>query len=261
MSGRVLALSARTTDVLTPGLKSTDTSQRSMIRYALRASPIASRWQLMANMLRYILHGSGANEEFAVQMTYQLDNSISVDVLGTIVAAFATEFTGTAKTNLLAMLATDQKWDTVSGYFYATTPNDPATYVAHTTLTTWAGTGGAAGPLQLSMCMTTHSAYAGASNRGRMYLPATGITTLNHLFPNTACDNAVAAAQGLLQQGWATIMAHSAVTSALAVVFSPKKGTGQKIVAVSADNRPDIQRRRAASQTVTYVKQLAVTTA
>lgn len=214
----------------------------------------------MSNVLRLVLHGSGVGEEFAIQMTYQLDGAITVDELKAITDGFATEFTGTAKTDLLAMLPADQAYDLVSGYFYATTPNDPATLVSHTALTGWTGTTSNTLPLQTAMCVTTHSNYAGASNRGRMYLPATGLNMDVHKFITTNVDQAVVAVKGLLEQGSLTIKLHSPVTAAQAIVFSPKKGTGQAITSVSADNKPDTQRRRAMSESPTYNKTQTVST-
>jgi len=215
----------------------------------------------MTNIAKAVLHGSGVGEEFAVQCNYQLDAALSLTEMNAIVAAWAAGIGTTTKSDLLSLISTDQSYDQFSLYYYATTPNDPATYVAHAALTTFTGTGTAKNPLQLALCVTTRSDFAGASHRGRMYLPFTGIGISTHLAGNTAVDTATATAQLFIQDTSTVILTNSSVTSARASVFSPKLNNTTPITSVSADNIVDIQRRRAASQVASYRKTLTVTTA
>lgn len=215
----------------------------------------------MTNIAKAVLHGSGVGEEFAIQANYQLDGPLSLTDINAIVAAWAGALGTTTKSNLLGLISTDQSYDQFSLYYYASTPNDPATYVGKTSLTGFTGTGTGKNPLQVACCVTTHSDFAGASHRGRMYLPMTGIGISTHTLGSAAVDQATAAAQGFIQDTYATIIAHSAVTSARAGVFSPKNNNMTPITSVSSDNVVDIQRRRAASQVASYKKTLSVTTA
>lgn len=214
----------------------------------------------MSNVVKTVLHGSGLGEEFAVQGNFQLDGALSLTDVNAIVAAWAAGIGTTTKSDLLACISTDQSWDTFSLYFYNTTPNDPATYVGHASLSGFTGTGTGKNPLQLACAVTTRSDFAGASHRGRMYFPVTGIGISTHRLGSTAVDQMTATAQLFLQDTSGLIIAHSAVTSARASVFSQKLNSCIPITSVSADDVPDIQRRRAASLPGTYRKTLTVTT-
>lgn len=214
----------------------------------------------MANMARIVWHGSGLGEEWAVTTTHQLDGALSEDNCNAIAAALAAEVPTANKTARLAMIYSDQAYDLVSVYYYATTPNDPASVVAHAAITGFVGAGTGQQSLQQAMCVTTLTGYSGASNRGRMYLPAAGYNLTGHRFTSGQTDQGALVAQSFIQDNFNTIMLHSPVTQGTAVVFSAKLGTGRAIKYVSADNRPDTQRRRAASLTSTYAKLLTVTT-
>ncbi len=215
----------------------------------------------MTNVAKIVWHGVGAGEEFAVSTTYQLDHALTATEVNAIATALPTAIVAANKTNLLNLISTDQNYNLVSVYFYATDPRDPATLVGHAALTTFVGTGTFTNPLQLAMCVTTHSDFAGASNRGRMYFPACGVGLANHKFAAGNLTDGVNAAKGLLEAGNAAILAHSTATSAVASVFSPTKGTLQKITTVSTDNVPDTQRRRAQSLASSGIATATVVTA
>lgn len=98
-------------------------------------------------------------------------------------------------------------------------------------------------PLQSCAVMTLRTGYAGRSNRGRMYLPATGIQLLN------SATFATADLQGLVTEVAAFLTACATDGGIGApVVVSQRRGSYQTITAVDADYRPDVQRRRANKQ-------------
>jgi hypothetical protein len=100
------------------------------------------------------------------------------------------------------------------------------------------------GPRQMSRVITLRTGQAGRSFRGRMYIPAPGVTILsNGLIQNDAqpaCDALTA---------WFRAMALAsfwpAGTGVFASVHSPTRGVMTSVTQVSCDSRPDIQRRRA----------------
>jgi len=97
------------------------------------------------------------------------------------------------------------------------------------------------------MAITTGTDRIGASYRGRFYLPAHGqpLTDATHLFP-------VAKVQDIVDSlgTFFTNFNHAGDLAYVneAQVISRTLGTGQLITSLSADLRPDIQRRRANQQ-------------
>lgn len=91
-----------------------------------------------------------------------------------------------------------------------------------------------------SVCITLLTSFAGATQRGRMYLPALGQIPdqTNGYFNGTDVSQLVTS--------FATDLKNAAVGNAnyTPCVVSQKKGAYQTVVSVAADQRPDVQRRR-----------------
>lgn len=206
----------------------------------------------MTNIARIVWHGSGLGEEFAVSTTFQLDGALDETDANNITAGLDTAFDSTQQTKMVTCIANVQKWDLVSLYYYATDPRSPATIVGHRLITDLAGTSSSSMPLQTACCVTVHTGFSGASNRGRMYMPASGTNTAACRFQGSFVDQMASLAGYLLEHGQGQIIAHSARTQADPIVFSPKNGTGRRVTTLSADNKPDTQRRRAMNESPTY---------
>lgn len=110
-----------------------------------------------------------------------------------------------------------------------------------------AGTGVSYMPNQNAIVLTLHTAHAGRSYRGRMYLPFTtgGLLNNDGQFISATLD-AIVEGWRLFFSDWNT----SGVNGDIAVV-SATKSHAQKVTHVSMNSRLDTQRRRAKSQAAT----------
>lgn len=203
------------------------------------------------DVLKVVFHWSGYGEEGAVSLWFQSAGSHSDTLLGNAAGNIDTQFGSNATpslwSNLQDMLTTAQKWDEITVYQYNNLPGTVSNLgrvtVAHTGHVT-----GTISPLQTSLCAQLHTGTAGASNRGRIYMPG-------HCLPVSAgnalvtSDNASLVAENVASMIGVTGNALSGTLDAAdpltAVVYSPTKGYVTPITSVIVDNRPDIQRRRA----------------
>lgn len=143
------------------------------------------------------------------------------------------------------LLPTTAAYTQIRGYFYAT-GNDGSAQLVGTAA--YPQTGTAANqtlPLQCAMCVSTRSEFPGATNRGRMYVPATGAGLAVGQFTQAAIDNAT----DWWSDRFTEINASAAVGGTVAIL-SQKLGTMRAVRSVTADSRVDIQRRRANRETV-----------
>lgn len=133
----------------------------------------------------------------------------------------------------------------VKVYSYADTSGH-ASVVGSATGTAFTGTGVAAPQAnQVALVVTLRTALSGAWRRGRMFLPVNaaaidGTGLFNSAAIGTVLDG--------LKADLALVSADSHLSGFSPVVLSRHLSSGQPITALSADLRPDIQRRRANRQ-------------
>jgi len=137
----------------------------------------------------------------------------------------------------------DQIWPTYSlvalrGDYYES-GGDTATFSAETATSGHVGTltGSGGCPIDTCIVMSTRTGLAGAHHRGRMYVPfhEPTITSAGQLDPGrvTTYVSATAALLSDINSSFATV-----------VVVSRSLGSSAPVTAVSADHKPDVQRRR-----------------
>lgn len=209
----------------------------------------------MQDLTKVVWHGTVLSEEFTWGFWLGPVAWADVDELQTAVNSYVTNcLEGSWFSPLLVNLSKDSYVDTVTFYHYADT-QQPATYSAQGTIgaAQGVGTSNYYTPLQQSLVATLRTNRSGASYRGRMYLPANGMSlSAGHAVANGVCTQyATFGAEIILAaMDVANAAGHSDVTG---LVYSATKGIATPVDRVSVDNRPDIQRRRAESQAVTFV--------
>lgn len=210
----------------------------------------------MVQLVKFNVHWSGLGEEGLTGCYFTPGGVDSLGALEDAANGARDEIAAaTYKAAITNMLSSDQKIDKITAYYYADAKL-PATFAASAA---FAG-GGLAGssaptlPLQTSCCVTLNTGHSGASYRGRMYFPATGVAMqAGHTFADvniTPLANAIAGTSttdGLLWD-FARALDAAGTGGSDPVVFSRKLDAFNVITSVSIDNRPDVQRRRAASQ-------------
>ena len=129
--------------------------------------------------------------------------------------------------------------------FYQYTGGATATYVGHHAVSI-AGTGTSLNALQLARVATLRTARAGRRYRGRMYLPMTG------LLPGTAHLWDASASSLVITDlaGWFTQINAAHSTFGDVIVMSSAGTAATPVTEVTSDQRPDVQRRRANSQSL-----------
>lgn len=160
----------------------------------------------------------------------------------TYAAQVSSQLGGPTLTELCSLLDSDSGYDEVRVYSYPS-GGPTASFVGSATIGSGTGTNSTFMPLQQCMCITLLTGLSGRQNRGRMYLPATGLSlTSGHLFSGTTVQNVVEAMAGFF--GGVNGLGS---TNDVCVV-SQTATTFHTVTAVRADERPDIQRRRANRQ-------------
>lgn len=150
---------------------------------------------------------------------------------------------GDTLTSIAALLNPDSGYDQVRVYSYPT-GGPSASYIGAATIGSGVGTATATAALQQAMCITLRTAQAGRSHRGRMYLPADGVAlTTGHLFSFGLTTDVV----DKMASFFSYINTLSASNNVQ--VVSQTLTTATEVTTVTADQRPDIQRRRANRQT------------
>jgi hypothetical protein len=164
-------------------------------------------------------------------------------------SALYTVFNQGSGTHLMAALkgqwSNSTTWTTVTVYNYHDTSGEAST------VGTFTGTGQVGSQLsgmlpdQISLVVTLRTALAGAHHRGRMFLPYTGaVIDSNGLVNGTAVGNVLAG----LKADLASVVAEAHLAGFPVVVLSKTLGSVQPVTTLTADLRPDIQRRRANRQ-------------
>jgi hypothetical protein len=205
-----------------------------------------------AGLTRFILSGTSPEGEIFQTGFYELlTNPVTTQAEAqTVVNQMRDQFqdTDTGAADILAtILPTTAAYKEVTGYFYSGA-SPTAAFVAVAAVDPARGTGTGAGSLPLQTCMvvTLLTGAAGRRNRGRMYIPAYGAVI---------AANEFTAEIGTILNGiknWWNAAQGSGVDGRF-VVYSSVGSTVRNITSLRVDSRPDIQRRRANTQTVTSV--------
>lgn len=149
-------------------------------------------------------------------------------------------------TNTLKCITNQDGYDTVRAYVYAQ-GGTAADYVAEATVGL-IGTGNPTSlPLQCSRVLTLLTQQVGRSNRGRMFLPATGSLMSSQALISTPLSADLANEWAALFTSVSEIALASGL-SPVASVVSFTRSLAHTVSAVRVDNRMDIQRRRANKQ-------------
>lgn len=105
-------------------------------------------------------------------------------------------------------------------------------------------------PNQVAIVATLLTGQPGRRHRGRMYLPADGQVLTNGQMTAAVCANIATAVRDLIRPA-------SGSTDG-PVVLSQVAGTHLPVTAIRVDSRMDIQRRRAAQETVYFSDEVAL---
>lgn len=195
-----------------------------------------------ANMTRTELVGHlGTGEIF--NTGFWMDQGLTDDETANAWCAYvATQLTGPTLTALCHLLNADSGYDEVRAYSYID-GGPHATSVGSAPIDAGAGTSGNITAMQISLCVTLRTGLSGRTKRGRMYLPADGaIIDVGHLFTAAQVDDAVSGLAGFFQ----ALNIHD--DPGFVCVLSQKLSTFARVTELTADRRPDIQRRRADRQ-------------
>lgn len=200
-----------------------------------------------SGVIRCVLEGTRAANEImntgfwltGATVTSQGDANDFAEAVGTLLSTtYSAAITGLSR-------STDV-WHGLTTYCYPT-GGPLATYIGSFAFTK-AGTASAATlPLQTCAVLTLQTGLNGRRNRGRMYLPASGIaveaTAFN--FDATTVTTVTTAWQGFMNEWNANISFPSKIA-----VVSSAGSAAHEVTSIRMDTRPDVQRRRANSQTV-----------
>jgi hypothetical protein len=196
-----------------------------------------------AGATRWVFSGTaGTSEEFATGFWTVGSSATDETSLLAQTVGMLTIWAATAKAPWLHLVASDTQYQALHAYRYDGT-SSKSTLLAATAIAAALGTSGtgSVNPMQTCMVQSLHSGFAGATKRGRMYLPATGAGLSGHQFADGDVDGANAGTAGFL-----TAVAADLVFGVPSIV-STKLGSATPIVSVQTDSEPDIQRRRARS--------------
>lgn len=192
----------------------------------------------LADLVKYVIKGTGVGSEiWQTQIWLQANAQIgSVADLQTAVDDEAAGVT-TLWTAIKPYIYTSYALTELHGYYY-TNGHADADYAAVHVFTPAAGTlATAAAPVDTCLVCSTRTGRAGQSYRGRMYFPCHAVTQPSTgLFSSSITAiyvNACAAFLSDINSGYGSVVVTSRTADAATFVTS-----------VSADNKPDVQRRR-----------------
>lgn len=189
------------------------------------------------------MRDTGANTE-------SLLNALANIIYGTI--------TANDDSGIISILANDfwsnlTNLDTVNAYHYPGGTTKADAVGAFVPPVPKAGVGTAHLPNQCALVTTLQTGLAGRRNRGRMYLPVTGVTV-----QPTAQLSIGQATE--VNNGWQTFFndVNASDTGGI-VVVSTTGSVAHDVTGVKTDTRLDIQRRRAEQQAITGAARAEVT--
>lgn len=209
----------------------------------------------VANVLRISIKGAlPGGEDWSVNPVYQIGGvSTAEDITSDQATAIAVACAAvvapagvlgalSTSTNINGIRVEARRWDGTLAALGEAVKGSPQ-----------AGTGGQAHPYQTSAVLSLRTAGLGASGRGRVYWPATGITLgATNLRPNAGAVTPVLSGLksylGLLAAAANTITTNDVVLS----VWSRKNNSTQPVVNLQMGDIMDTQRRRRDAAIETY---------
>ena len=205
---------------------------------------------IMNDVFRVSVIGNGPGaEQFDVSFWMSLGAPTTAAAANTMAGQIRDAWVTSAAANWRSLLSNDQTYREVRLYSY---PNGgpTASVIGSAPIVTGGGIGTLNGPLQQCVVVTLRTAFAGRRYRGRMYLPAAGVSPgTGHVLVSTVPTGLVAATANFFNACNAI-----ATVGDVAVVSQVGAGMSNKVTELRVDDKVDIQRRRAN-------KQLAVTSA
>lgn len=208
-----------------------------------------------ANLIRVVLVGVlPQGEQFQTGFWFSPDAlPVTQTQLQAFVDTVRDEFAASsAGIRALSSLAT--LYDEFRAYYYPTGGNAPASLIA-VAQADLPGTGsnGELLPLQISLVSTSLTGIAGRRYRGRQYWPMNSEALVDHQVSQAGID----AVCSDVSVWYAAVNDNTDIPGAV-VVVSAVGSSATAVTAVSVDSRPDVQRRRAESQTELRQQQFAV---
>lgn len=193
-------------------------------------------------------------EEFQWGFWLNATNITSESDANGLAATVNGAWTGTAKSITMGLLDPLSGMDEVRVYCYPT-GGPTATYVGSSTESSvGTGTSSTLLPLQCAAVVSLRTGFAGRRARGRLYLPINRVPLSAFELSSTNVDPIAAD----FADFFSTINAVAGIGN-VAVVSQVGAGQSRAVTEVVVDSRVDIQRRRANSMVVDYVKQEPVT--
>jgi hypothetical protein len=196
--------------------------------------------------VKTVISGTYPNGEIFAFGYSTLGEAGNQATLNTTAAAVAAVFTttGTTQTLFKGLINNQSAYTKVTCYSYAAGASN-ASLTAQVTMNV-VGAGAGSLPLQMCLVATLRTAVPSRRARGRMYLPANGISNIdNKGYLSTPTPQAIADAVAVL------IVAQGSAIKA--VVISVVGNSAEQITKVTVDNKFDVQRRRANKQLATTV--------
>lgn len=143
----------------------------------------------------------------------------------------------------------------ITGYYYP--GGSPTATLQASTPNSYVGSGAGHLPFQTSVVCSLTTGRSGRHNRGRIYVPASGLALTANCQYDAAQTLALATQTAAYISALYDITFHSAPI--VVVVPSTASSTGIPVTGVTVDSRADIQRRRADKQGALYQESIAVT--
>lgn len=218
----------------------------------------------MTNLIRIVLHWSGIGEEGTISWhlggvpAAPTDASLE-SVLDSIDTKANNDTNPSAYANVQTVLPSGQTLDYLAAYGYASSAA-PASAQALKAISHVGGGSGDGNPLQATVVTTLRTGKPGRSFRGRTYWP-------NHPYKPDGTTGLIGANGATffadLAGQWGAIVKEAAQATLSSNniywgVFSRARGSINPVTSIAADNRVDIQRRRAASLAPTHTTTIDV---
>lgn len=211
------------------------------------------------HMLKLVLHWRGYGEEGTISWHLKGNTGSHSpgdlsDAAGNAIDKWESTTSPSSQETFRSLLFGAQSVDLVTLYEYDTSKDGaghlaPSTALGARTPVGWVGTAtGTMSPLQSSVVATTLTANAGQSFRGRQYFPGHQMVcaATNALLTDANTLRIATLAANMGSEAVAGIAESLSISTLNWAVYSPKLDVMTPIENVRVDNRPDIQRRRAA---------------
>lgn len=193
----------------------------------------------------------GGGETFAFGQWFQTIGGMTQAILDNLWSTYTTAMTNTFKPVFQACIAPDCGVDQYVAYGYT-----GGTTAAYTTVggPAYVGTNASKGlPLQTALVLTLQTGRPGRSYRGRLYLPYLSKTLASYQAQPADIDVIVNAYRDVLS-AVKDATGTGGFNPATPAVMSRHVSALTPIIAVKADSKTDVQRRRAKSEAILYSK-------